>query len=362
MPNQNVPPNAPLPPSKVITLLGYYGFNNLGDDLLLQAALTALQTQAVEGANPVVQVLSQNPTGTQQAYTGVAQVYHRMRPWALLTALRHSQWLVLGGGGLFQDATSLKNTVYYAGVVLLARLMGNRVLWWAQGIGPLTHPLSQWLTAMALRASHGVSVRDENSVRWVAKLCPGKSCLLVPDPVWLLTPNSQPSALPASYMGGVGVSLREWPTLTPDGIQQLAHILHTQLPPGVPVVLLPFQPMQDEPPLSMLQTALPPERPVVWGNCHIAQVQQTMAGLHSVVAMRFHAMVLAVQAHKPVVAICYDPKVTQLAQQLELPCHPPSALAGLSQLVWQTAQSQALAAQQQACQQTAAVFKTHGLV
>jgi polysaccharide pyruvyl transferase CsaB len=307
-----------------VTLLGYYGFNNLGDDLLLLAAITALQSLTPV---PTVQVLSQQPSLTRQAYVGADRVLHRMRPWAVWQALRASHWLILGGGGLFQDATSVNNCVYYAGMVLMARLLGNRVVWWGQGIGPLNHPLSVWLTRLALGLTSVVSVRDEASETWVRRHCPTKTVYRLPDPAWLLSLQSGPVR-----RWGVGVSLREWPTLTQAGVEQLAVCLHQSVPDEEPIVLLPFQPEQDAPVLTRLQQALPATRKVQWGNCTITHVQATLASLSGLVAMRFHALLLGACQHTPLMAIAYDPKVAQLAYQLKLSAIQPHALGQLTTL------------------------------
>jgi polysaccharide pyruvyl transferase CsaB len=298
-----------------VTALGYYGFNNLGDDLLL-----ASLAQALAQALPVnLQILTQNPGLTGQQYPQ-SQCFHRMRPWSLVKALAGSQWLILGGGGLFQDSSSLKNVVYYAGVIVLARLLGNRVLWWAQGIGPLKHPVSQGLTSLALRLSHTLTVRDDQSIGWVRQLAPHKAVNLVADPVWLLNPSP-----PDSTAEAIGISLRDWPSLTPLAIQQLALVVHQSFAPHHIFMLLPFQPQQDDKPLKQFKAALPADRRIVWCDTP----QQAFGSLTGLVGMRFHAVVLAVLHHVPVFAVAYDPKVSQLCQQLQVPCCQVEALDGL---------------------------------
>ena len=291
----------------MLTALGYYGFNNLGDDLLLASLNTALQ----QVGQTRWQILSQNPEQASQIYPQ-ATCFHRMRPWSVIRALVRSQWLILGGGGLFQDTTSLKNVVYYAAMVLLARLLGNRVLWWAQGIGPLNHPLSRALTGLALRLSHTITVRDETSEQWVRQLAPGTRFSRVADPVWLLHPSAK---VASSTSTDVGISLRAWPSLTPEAIKILAHVVHQSFPPDHCLVLIPFQPQQDDAPLQQFQANLPANRQVRWAeDAHLA-----FSSLSSMVGMRFHAVVLALLNQVPVYALAYDPKVSHLCQSLNLP-------------------------------------------
>jgi polysaccharide pyruvyl transferase CsaB len=353
-----------------LTLLGYYGFNNLGDDLLLAQLMQTLHELAEQGQlpEPDYRILSQHPQQTALQYPH-AQVMHRFRPWGLVQALWGCQWLILGGGGLFQDKTSLSSVVYYTGVVMLARVLGAKVIWWGQGLGPLQHPLAKGLTAMALKLSHLCLLRDADSLALGQGLAPAhRSMVQVADPAWLFSPllheagghEADVHEADANVSGpvapdavadlittgsrhgvrvGVGVSLRAWPDLTPVGITALAHGVESYMQrnatPDGAVVLLVFQPAQDQPILQQFAEAIThinPLRPLQWQAVDCSNVLQQMATLQAVVAMRFHAVLLASLCQTPVFAVSYDPKVQQLAQRLNLPLLPVHQL-GVAPLV-----------------------------
>ena len=140
-------------------LLGYYGFGNLGDELLLQACIKILNERGVENENIIV--LSNNPEETKKNFN-VASV-NRWKIFEIVKTMRKCENLILGGGGLFQDSTSLKSCVYYWGVVRLAKFLGLNIFALGQSIGPLNSRLSKFLTRNALIACEKVQVRDENS-------------------------------------------------------------------------------------------------------------------------------------------------------------------------------------------------------
>ena len=57
---------------------------------------------------------------------------------------------ISGGGSLLQDVTSLRNIVYYTGLIRMAGVAKKPAMIYAQGIGPLKKPLSQKLTRIGL--------------------------------------------------------------------------------------------------------------------------------------------------------------------------------------------------------------------
>ena len=160
-------------------LLGYYGFGNLGDELLLQACLELL------GSNDVI-VLSNNPEETSRNFN--IKSINRWKFFQVVKALINSENLLLGGGGLFQDSSSVKSCLWYWGIVRLAKILGVKIFAVSQSIGPLNHKLSKILTKNALRACEKIHVRDENSYN-LAKNFGCKNVILGHDLVFMLKPS-----------------------------------------------------------------------------------------------------------------------------------------------------------------------------
>ena len=125
-----------------VLLLGYYGFGNLGDELLCEASLRLLASCGVPKER--VALLSAAPRESEERY-GV-RTFNRWSLREIGRACAASRSLLLGGGGLFQDSTSARSCVYYYAAVRIARLLGLRV--WAEGqsVGPLRRGLSRALT------------------------------------------------------------------------------------------------------------------------------------------------------------------------------------------------------------------------
>lgn len=165
-----------------IILSGYYGFGNLGDELILLAILQMLDTL---GTDTRVIVLSACPERTMRIH-GVEAV-NRWNPVAVWQAIRASDVVISGGGGLLQDATSRQSPLYYLEVINLALRCRKKVMVWAQGIGPLSTPWLQRRVLQTLSRVAAISVRDERSREWlVFHGLPPDRVALAADPVWAL--------------------------------------------------------------------------------------------------------------------------------------------------------------------------------
>ena len=289
-------------------LCGYYGMGNGGDEALLASLLQMLPEQVI----PIV--LSGNPSETEERY-GVEAV-----PRKSLRAVFHALWradaFIWGGGSLMQDASSVLNPVYYAGLMLLAQLMGKRTIAWAQGIGPLNHWTSRLLTRLALARCDAVSVRDRNSAALLTRW--KKNCLLAPDPVWALDyePVKGLWDLPAPR---VVVALRPHSQLSESRLTAIAQALDRfQKATGVCLLLVPFQPSRDLAIAQQIANQLSGPK-YIYRLDQPRQIKGLFRGVEMTIGMRFHALVMSAAEGCRSFAISYDPKVDALAQSLDLP-------------------------------------------
>ena len=212
-------------------LCGYYGYGNGGDEALLATLLQFLPKDIF----PVV--LSGNPADTQ-ALHGV-QACDRNNLLAVFKLLRNSQAFIWGGGSLIQDSTSALSPWYYCGLMLTARLLGLKTIAWAQGIGPLGRPQTQWIAKQAFQSCTTISVRDPGSQAWVQRW--RRSVTTAPDPVWALEASSI-TALDELPMPRIAVVLRSHPLLTPERLSKIVQALETlNTKTQAQVVLIPFQ-------------------------------------------------------------------------------------------------------------------------
>lgn len=289
-------------------LCGYYGKGNSGDEALLASLLQMLP----DNIQPYV--LSGNPIETQKQYQ--VEAGDRLNTFTILQAMKRSDVFIWGGGSLIQDATSIASPFYYAGLMGIAQKMGLKTIAWAQGIGPLHHQTTQFLAKKCFKGCTAVSVRDANSAKIVAKW--DIPFTLAPDPVWALESSSVPGLwdLPAPR---VAVCLRPHPQLTPARLAILTQALVSfQKATKAFILLLPFQPIKDLKIAEFIHQKLPNHSKIL--SIEDPRVLKgVFRGVEMVIGMRFHSLIMGSAEECRCFAISYDPKVSQLMTELEMP-------------------------------------------
>lgn len=282
---------------------------NGGDEALLAVLLEMLPSHIT----PIV--LSGDPEQTTATYGAIA--YHRKSFSQVFRALQQAEIFIWGGGSLMQDVTSPLNPLYYGGLMVLAQTMGLKTIAWAQGIGPLRRSPTRWLTRYCLTGCTAVSVRDQRSAKLVKSW--GIEAMCAPDPVWAM--SSHPFALPGDQVSTptIAVILRPHPLLTAARLQVFTQALVAfQSLTQAHILLVPFQPVADRAIAHTIHSHLPQHSQIV--ECaHPRQLHGLFETVDFAIAMRLHGIIMAAAAGCRCWAISYDPKVSQLMQNLDLP-------------------------------------------
>lgn len=300
-----------------VLISGYYGFDNLGDELILKVLVDELKARAVK-----ITVLSQNPRKTAADY-GVDAI-KRTSFIDIVDALASANLFISGGGGLFQDATGPMSAIYYGGLIHLAQFFEVPVVFWAQGVGPLNKSLSQKMTASALRKCEEILVRDEKSALLVERLT-GEKPAITADPVWLLKlkrkNGEKPDATGNHKPCRIGISLRPWHELTETRLDALADCLNTfaeQQSGPVEFKLLPFQKKEDTTLLARFSQKLRNNDHISTRLLEPTDVLEGMSDCDLIFGMRFHSLILGLLYGIPVYGLVYDPKVASLLAMFNL--------------------------------------------
>lgn len=287
-----------------ILISGYYGFGNLGDELLLTALLRALRQTAPESR---ITVLSAAPRATEAWHQ--VEAAPRDRPWAVLQALRRCDLLLSGGGSLLQDETSSRSLWYYLGLLALAQGMGKDTFVYSQGAGPLIRPWNRSLTAQVLSRATAITLRDRASQRLLEELGLRRPMLVASDPVL---------ALPIRPSRGARTQLA-WVVhgryCTPAVCQALGAAMAELSRQGCTCWLLPFCPQEDGP---ILETLTP------WGRLvPREQLWPRLRRCGLVVSMRLHGLILGAKLGAELVSITCGPKAEAFLAELGEPAGLP---------------------------------------
>ncbi|WP_281883089.1 polysaccharide pyruvyl transferase CsaB [Paenibacillus sp. YYML68] len=311
--------------SKRIVISGYYGYNNSGDEAVLQSILLALAEQGErQGVRLVPVVLSANPAGTSAMY-GVESV-HRMRPRDVLSALRGADGLISGGGSLLQDETSAKTIPYYLAVIKLAQWLGKPTFIYSQGIGPVHRKLFYPFIGGTFRRCQAVMVRDEESRSLLERMgVPAATVAVVPDPVMgmpLRASSSdaptQTDSVPANAV--IGVSVRFWRDDRAELDAVASALQHVLEHSDAHIRMLPFHLPSDERAsqyvADRLGEAYSHRLSFARQVTHPQDMLAEVAGCQVLLGMRLHSLIYAAGQYVPMVGLSYDPKIDQFLNRL----------------------------------------------
>jgi polysaccharide pyruvyl transferase WcaK-like protein len=174
--------NQPSAPAHKLALLGWYGSSNTGDEAVLEAIVSALRQRGIAD----IHAFSINPSKTAKLLSISSSTRNPFSP-ATLGTLRRSEALILGGGGLIQDRTSVYNLPLYALYVLIARILGLKVVGWGLGVEPLDTRLGKLLARFICGSSARFSVRDDGARRLLVAAGVNSARITVSaDPAFLL--------------------------------------------------------------------------------------------------------------------------------------------------------------------------------
>ena len=331
-----------MPEKTEIFLVGYYGFQNTGDEAILSSILSDLR-QACPGA--CFTVISHDPPATAARH-GVRAI-----PWsephAMAGATDNADLVIVGGGGLFHDASGFAPDALftkqswglgmYSAAAMYGSLAGKRVMLYGVGIGPFRSSLAAEYTKAACLAADVVTVRDGLSRDLLESAgVPRSRILLTADCAFASQPCAKGTELPPGLLPNraasgptVAVVVREWSVDVEPAHweERLARALDGFVQSeGGRLVFVPFQTLESEKENDLavarrIASQLNPQADVavVEERMGPEEVKALIASCHLVVGMRLHSVVFAAQAGVPIVALSYDPKVSALMKRLGLP-------------------------------------------
>lgn len=311
----------------LVFVSGYYGFDNLGDEAILEEICNELKQLAKPEE---IVVLSANPELTAKRY-GV-KAMQRKNFSEFWSALTQTRLFVSGGGGLFQNTKTLGSIIFYGLQILMAKANNAKVVIYAQGIGPLRGRLAENICRQVFAQADEIILRDDASMRFLSnwQLKGTRSA----DPVWNLKASEVPPTVKKQLeeLGGgeknsrvVGLSLRPSPELTDAHLERLAEGLHACLSENESILLMPLQIDQDKVVLEQFNKLWQAKgRESQMLDASLLELPSQWLGVFShlklLVGMRLHAIIMALKSGKAVAGIAYDPKVTQLLAEFEQCC------------------------------------------
>ncbi len=306
--------------AKKVVISGYYGFDNFGDEAILSVLL-----DHVKQLDSEIIVLSKNPRNTSLNY--YVNSVNSFNFQQVSGVIKQADILISGGGSLLQDVTSLKSLVYYLWVIFTALRYKKKVIIFAQGIGPIRNKIAQFITALILKNCDYVSVRDYKSHKMLEWM--GIKSDLLCDPIFSLS-------LPIEIQKGiVGIQLRDFATLNDNILNKLARQIIKEFY-DKKIELFVFQKELDfhvcDKFKKIINTLAPNIEVELVQGLSSHEMIECISKLEYMIAMRFHALVVALKMGIKCIGINYDTKVEKLANEAGIPLISMNACEDFDQL------------------------------
>ena len=305
-----------------IGILGYYGYDNCGDDALLHAIL-----KDILNLRPYFSptVLSYKPAKTTEVY-GVRAI-NRFNIFKVKKLFKKIKLFIAGGGSLIQDITSTKSLLYYLYVIRLAKKMGLPVMLYGNGIGPVTKSFNRKLASKVLNMADLITLRDNDSALLLKELkVLNPKIKVTADPA--LSLSSENSHIGREILKKYSlsednkffcVSVRRWKSMG-DSAYTFAKICENAYREyGLIPVFVPMQYAKDISISKEIASLADCPSVIIDQSLTAEEIMSVMSLSEGALAVRLHMLIFGVLVGIPVMGVNYDPKVLSFMDFAELP-------------------------------------------
>lgn len=217
-----------------IGIIGYYGFGNFGDEMMLLSIGNLLKNNGIEDFHPLCK-------------KGKPPLLSRRHPLRAVLALRKCDYVLFGGGNLLQSQTSLFSFFYYALLIFLCKK--QTLVGIGMGIGELNDHFSERLCEKLLNRFSMLYMRTHADASYALRLAPDLEnklrircdpCLHLPQSRGIsrkkkiiAIPKKSPDAAMLRFLkrkkaeGYTILPLVLFPTQDREGAEKIARLSHT---------------------------------------------------------------------------------------------------------------------------------------
>ena len=161
---------------KNVLLTAFIGSSNLGD----QAIFTSICQSLSKNKNLRLSAFTLDRTkhkGTP--YVRFIQTYNPIR---IVEEIRRCDVLVIGGGAIIQDNSSVYNLLRHTYKALIANILGKPYMFYAVGVNKLQSSGNRLFAKFTFNAASAITVRDQRSKENLEQLGVSKQIIVTSDP------------------------------------------------------------------------------------------------------------------------------------------------------------------------------------
>jgi len=305
-----------------VVMSGYYGFNNSGDDAILLSIHSNLDKT---NKNIKVTVLANNPVDTGYKYD--VRTVNRYNAMSVIKAIKNCDVLLSGGGSLLQDRTSTRSLLYYLSIIKLAKMMGKKVMIYANGIGPVEKKNNRNLVKKVIDKIDLITLREENSLEELKNMgVDNINAFITADPVFTMDGIDRLKSEEILKREGipvdkpiVGVSVRNWKAI--DKFLEFFAMLCDKVyeETGRTILFIPMQLPNDMGVSKIVQKAMKKPSYILAGELSPTETMGIIGAMDFVMSMRLHTLIFAARQRIPLIGFSYDPKIDYYLNEFGMP-------------------------------------------
>lgn len=297
-----------------VVICGAYGMGNAGDDAILEAIVNGMRE--IDPFMPIT-ALSRSPKETGRHF-GVESAHMFDFP-AFRRVMKGTKLYISGGGSLIQNVTSRRSLWYYLHTISQAKKLGNKVMMYGCGIGPIVDRRDEKKLGLILNDCVDViTLREDFSRRELERFGVTKPEIVVSsDPALSLAPAAPDSVDDLMRRRGLepggryaAFSVRSWEGFAQKAPAFAAAADHAARDLGVTPVFVLINRLEDAAATDTVRRLMEEKSFVVDELGEPAMTIGFLSRMEAVVSMRLHGLIFAASTGTPVVGVSYDPKVT----------------------------------------------------
>ncbi|GHU81650.1 polysaccharide pyruvyl transferase CsaB [Clostridia bacterium] len=307
----------------IIGIFGWYGYYNLGDDLILDTFIKALNKET-HGATIEVFAKPDAIPYLRTVYTNVNFIGRTAKNLIKYVSSR-PDILIIGGGGVFPHKNA-KKVAFFAALAKIMRIRRKKVGLIGVGLSynSLSSKDSQILLKSLLKSCNVAALRQQLP-KELASCVPKKSNII----------NCTDLILSSCALQGVKITNTKEKNIIVVALANIfsiekqaelevfantvARLIKNAINLGYTIKLVPFMNQNDQKLHDIVAAKVNETKCIsVPYEPEFNNAVSIIANCKAAICMRFHAAVIALRFTKPVFAISYSDKVEILMQQYEL--------------------------------------------
>jgi polysaccharide pyruvyl transferase CsaB len=324
-----------------IFINGWYGQLNAGDDAILDVFIEQTQKRF----NAHFTVLSELPKNIPHT-PRVRALFHpallgretpsallKGRFWAHLKELRKADLFVLGGGGILRDNTNWRNLLRLLDEIWYAKMLGKKVMLYGIGVGPFKTALGRKLIGASVRMCDLVTVRSQRAAELLREVgVEPQRIHVLSDPAFLLAPRAPADPALRALFAPDKNTIGFYPTFALETLhkgEQFAELARALddlgEDPNVRLVAMPMSVRENLPDdvttARCIQALMKhPQRLHIYDKrLDAAELKWVTSQAVLNLTVRLHAMIFSLGCNVPVVALNYEPKVSNVFSDFNSP-------------------------------------------